>query len=84
MNSRILKDKEVSSLSMQECEILEKGMMQEKSMCRFCGFCNNKKNWKGMKSQRVKIEREKKRMGKDRCGGERCQKRERKNLKDKN
>ena len=47
MNSRILKDKEVSSLSMQECEILEKGMMQEKSMCRFCGFCNNKKKLKG-------------------------------------
>ena len=50
MNSRILKDKEVSSLSMQECEILEKGMMQEKSMCGFCGFCNNnKKTEKGWK-----------------------------------
>ena len=60
MNSRILKDKEVSSLSMQECEILEKGMMQEKSMCQFCGFRNNKKLKRGEKLEGKDREGEKK------------------------
>ena len=47
MNSRILKDKEVSSLSMQECEILEKGMMQEKVCADFVDFATTKKLKRG-------------------------------------
>ena len=46
MNSRKLKDKEVR---MRESEILEKGMMQDKSMCRFCGFSQQQKTEKGRK-----------------------------------